>query len=357
MKRLTDGSTPDEGDGSRGRVGSAQTVILLILQRPPSRATMPLRSTSVRRKGPETTEMPASARRVDFPDGYQVRLRAALNGGDGRLMTLSEGGAYIATPLALLPQAQLHVAIQIPELRRTVELEAVVAWENRGTTRPSPQPEGYGLRFIKIPTASGEAIRWLLRRQERSPKDPETTQGLSPADVQEAMERARDRFGPDAVAAQAPINPLTAPRRRPRALGDLTTRALVPLKAEHHELGDGLDEGEAEGPPYRLEAVVIHQQVAPSTAGVFVLSYDRTVDARIGRADTDLRLSLIEFLDRYAYFYFEAIASRKERFERECELFHRLGGDHGQLDNEEHPLPPPGPQLKCPVCVKSASGL
>ncbi len=92
--------------------------------------------------------MPASARRVDFAEGYQVRLRAALNGGHGRLMTLSEGGAYIATPLALLPQAQLHVAIQIPELERTVEVEAVVAWENRGTRRPSAQPEGYGLRFI-----------------------------------------------------------------------------------------------------------------------------------------------------------------------------------------------------------------
>ena len=62
-------------------------------------------------RGRIITNMPASARRVDFAKGYQVRLRAALNGGDGRLMTLSEGGAYIATPLALLPQAQLHIAI------------------------------------------------------------------------------------------------------------------------------------------------------------------------------------------------------------------------------------------------------
>jgi hypothetical protein len=280
-------------------------------------------------------------------------------------MTLSEGGAYIATPLALLPQAQLHVAIQIPELRRTVELEAVVAWENRGDTRPSPQPEGYGLRFIRVPTASGEAIRWLLRRQDRSAKNPETTQGLSPADVQEAMERARDRFGSEAVSAQTPANPLAAPRRRSRALGDLTTRTLAPLKAETVRAGAADSLGAAsedlvteapKGPPYRLDTVVIHEQVAPSTPGVFVLSYDGTMDVRIGRADTDLRSALGEFLDRYAYFHFEAIAPRKERFERECELFHRLGGDRGQLDNEDHPLPPPGPQLKCPVCVKSISG-
>lgn len=305
--------------------------------------------------------MPASARRVDFAEGYQVRLRAALNGGDGRLMTLSEGGAYIATPLALLPQAQLHLAIQIPELRRTVEVEAVVAWENRGEGRPSRQPEGYGLRFIKVPTASGEAIKWLLRRQDRSNGDPETTQGLTPADVLEAMGRAQDRFGDEAVVAQAPLNPLTAPRRRSRALGDVTTKTLAPVKVEAATTEAGIAEpvgndenenDEPQGPPYRLDSAVIHEQVGPSTAGVFVLSYDRTMDARIGRADTNLRLALSEFLDRYAYFYFEAIAPSKERFERECELYHRLGGDHGQLDNEEHPLPPPGPQLKCPVCVK-----
>jgi len=305
--------------------------------------------------------MPTSARRVDFAEGYQVRLRAALNGGDGRLMTLSEGGAYVATPLALLPQAQLHIAIQIPELERTVEVEAVVAWENRGDRRPSAQPEGYGLRFIKVPTASGEAIKWLLRRQDRSTRDPETTQGLSPADVLEAMERARDRFGSDAVVAREPMNPLMAPRRKSSALGDLATQTLVPANRMSSSskdvgvpasIGDDIVDDEPVGPPYRLDAVVIHEQVAPSTAGVFVLSYDRTMDARIGRADTDLRLALSEFLDRYAYFHFEAIAPRKERFERECELYHRLGGDRGQLDNEEHPLPPPGPQLKCPICVK-----
>ena len=78
------------------------------------------------------TPMNVSPRRVDFREGYPVKFKAALNRGSGKLITLSEGGAYVATPLALLPQAQLHIAIQIPELQRTVEVEAVVAWENRG---------------------------------------------------------------------------------------------------------------------------------------------------------------------------------------------------------------------------------
>jgi hypothetical protein len=50
-------------------------------------------------------------------------------------MTLSEDGAYVATPLNLLSQAQLSVAIDIPELEQTILVEAVVAWENRGKPR------------------------------------------------------------------------------------------------------------------------------------------------------------------------------------------------------------------------------
>jgi hypothetical protein len=260
--------------------------------------------------------MQGSPRRVDFVEGYTVRLRAALNGGDGKLMTLSEGGAYVATPINLLPQAQLSVAIDIPELEQTVEVEAVVAWENRGKPRPSStQPEGYGIRFIRVPTASADAIRWLLRREAEAQNDPERTRALSPAEVREAIERA---------------NRIASSVRQPSSTFE-----------------------EPEGPPYRLDPSVIEARVPPSVQGVFVLSYDRTLDARIGRADSDLRKSLNEFVDTYAYFHFEVISSSKERFERECELFHRFGGDRGQLDNVDHPLPPAGPQLKCPLCVRS----
>jgi len=255
-------------------------------------------------------------------------------------MTLSEGGAYVATPLALLPQAQLRVAIQIPELQRTVEVEAVVAWENRGERRPSAQPEGYGLRFIKVPNASGEAIRWLLRKNSRDhAAGPETTRGLSSTEVQEAMKRAE-------VVAAHKSRESQGIHGMPRSVGDMTTKTLPTLSRPEAE-------PEPENPPYTLEPVTLQAKVPPSTPGVFILSFDRTMDARIGRADTDLRLALSEFLGKYAYFHFEGVPARKERFERECELYHRLGGDRGQLDNEEHPLPPPGPQLKCPVCVKT----
>jgi hypothetical protein len=234
-------------------------------------------------------------------------------------MTLSQGGAYVATPVNLLPQAQLSVAIDIPELSRIVEVEAVVAWENRGPRRPSStQPDGYGLRFIRVPTISAEAIQWLLHREEkRSQDNPASTQALSSTEVREMMERAEEQFGLAAANVHRPTNPFEEP----------------------------------EGPPHRLEHSVLKAR-APRAPGVFVLGYDRAVGARVGRADYDLRESLANFVGHYAYFHFEVVPASRDRFHKECELFHDLGGDRGQLDNADHPVPPSRGSLPCPVCVK-----
>jgi hypothetical protein len=260
-----------------------------------------------------------SPRRVDFDEGYHVRLRAALNGGNGKLMTLSQGGAYVATALNFLPQAQLSVAIDIPELSRTVEVEAVVAWENRGPARPSSgHPDGYGIRFIRVPTVSADAIQWLLRRDERSTtKDPERTLSLSPSEVREVMARAEEQLGLEAAIVHQPTNPFSEP----------------------------------EGSPHRLDPSVVSARV-PRAPGVFVLGYEHSVGSRVGRADQDLQSALSGFVSHYAYFHFEIIAGPRDRFEKECELFHDLGGDRGMLDNAEHPVPPPRTGLDCPVCFR-----
>ncbi len=261
--------------------------------------------------------MSTAPRRIDFLEGYHVQLRAALNRGEGTLMTLSQGGAYVATPLNLLPQAQLAVAIDIPELSKVVEVEAVVAWENRGPGRPSgTHPDGYGIRFIRVPTASAEAIQWLLRRQERPvASDPGRTQALSSRDIREMMERAEEQFGPEAASVHRPTNPFEEP----------------------------------EGPPHPLEPSVLKAR-APHAPGVFVLGYERAFGARVGRADEDLQESLSAFVGHYSFFHFEVIPSSKDRFYKECELFHDLGGDRGQLDNAEHPTP--RERLDCPLCVR-----
>jgi hypothetical protein len=111
-------------------------------------------------------------------------------------------------------------------------------------------------------------------------------------------------------------------------------------------------EDEREGPPFRLRKDAVTRHVPAASPGIFVLSYDRTQETRVGRADEDLRATLAAFEGEYAYFYFEAIEAAEERYHRECELFHRLGGDRGQLDNTSHPKPPDSHSSSdCPVCV------
>jgi hypothetical protein len=164
-------------------------------------------------------------------------------------------------------------------------------------------PPGYGLRFIKVPEETADTIQQLLGMAAMpAPTEPATGEPL-PA--------------PEVVASEASSHP---------------------------------DGEELEGPPYRLIESVVSNLAPEAARGVFVLSYDRTQDARVGRADESLRAALLGFVGEYAYFYHEILDRTDERYYRECELFHRLGGDHGQLDNLVHPEPPEGSDLSCPVC-------
>lgn len=101
--------------------------------------------------------------RVDLSDDYRVWLKAALNGGRGTLLSLSPGGAYIASEMAILPQAQLRVKIFFPDKKRSFEVGAIVNWDNRGENRKGPFPEGYGIRFTEVDSQAVEAIRDILK--------------------------------------------------------------------------------------------------------------------------------------------------------------------------------------------------
>ena len=237
--------------------------------------------------------------RVDLTNKVPVRIRSVFNADKGTLLNLSSTGAYIATPMFLLPQAQIKLQIVLREEKRWVEAEAVVVWENRGTVeRRDNLPPGYGLRFLDLPAETQSVFRTLL-----------TSDAPAPAPAPAA---------PEAAAASA-------------------------LHSE------------PDVPPYRLRADVVEAHTPEKQAGIFVLSYDRTQEARVGRADEDLRSTIASFEGEYGYFYCETIENLEERYARECELFHRLGGDHLKLDNAEHPTAPEGSDLKCPVCVSEAA--
>jgi len=214
----------------------------------------------------------------------------------------------------LLPQASVKLQIVLREERRWVEAEAIVVWENRGTVeRRDGFPPGYGLRFVALPKDTEKVLAELLSVDGRLPSpQPE-------------------------LADEPHGEPSTAGTMAPRTSG------RAPLTASF--------DAEPEGPPYRLRGEHVKNNTPEAQAGIFVLSYDRTQEARVGRADTDLRSAIAGFEGEYAYFYCEAIEDLDERYARECELFHRLGGDHGQLDNTEHPTTPEGSELDCPVCV------
>ena len=259
-------------------------------------------------------------RRVDFKNGIPVGVRSFLVSGKGRVLNLSLTGAYVATPMYLLPQARVRLSIVLKDERRWVEADAVVVWENRGTVgRRDGLPPGYGLRFVDLDKETLRTLKNLLQGDRievtSAPPVPEVRLP-EPADLVEEPE-------PEPISIPAPD----------------PAREMV-------------RESEREGPPFPLRKEVVNRHIRTPTPGVFVLSYDRTQETRVGRADEDLRATLSAFEGEYAYFYFEEIDDHDERFYRECELYHRLGGDHGQLDNTSHPKPPASAaSTECPVCV------
>ena len=91
------------------------------------------------------------------------RIKSAIHTGKGKMLTLSARGAYIATKMSLLPQAHVHLQLLLPETKETVDLDAVVNWENHGSQRKGGFPPGYGFRFTHVPSDAAETIRDILQ--------------------------------------------------------------------------------------------------------------------------------------------------------------------------------------------------
>jgi len=228
-----------------------------------------------------------------------VKIRTLFVSGKGWLQNVSPTGAYIATPMYLLPQARVSLQIVLREERRWVEAEAIVVWQSGISEDDTSLKPGYGIRFVSVPMDTKKLIDELLSGELPMP----------------ASEQPRS-FAP---VREAPAPP--APRRP----------AVTPL-APAFEI-----ETEREGPPFRLDASQITYHTPERQPGIYVLSYTRTQEARVGRADEDLRATIQSYEGEYAYFWCEIIEDNAARYTRECELFHSLGGTHGQLDNDVHP--------------------
>ena len=112
--------------------------------------------------------------------------------------------------------------------------------------------------------------------------------------------------------------------------------------------------------PYSLSGVEvltnekIDEVVTRTSPGVYAL--DRIPGGGfhvnyVGRSDDDLNERLESWVgSKYKWFEFDYATSRKDAFEKECELWHDFGGPKGKLDNEKHPERPNGTNWKCPKC-------
>lgn len=102
--------------------------------------------------------------------------------------------------------------------------------------------------------------------------------------------------------------------------------------------------------PYKLGFDQINAMVNPDKAGVFALGYGAMGGVfyvnYIGRADDDLRSRLLDFIGSDVEFKFRVIATSKEAFVKECELFH----DFRPPGNRLHPVRPPLSGWVCPRC-------
>ena len=102
-------------------------------------------------------------KRVDLSDDFAVLIKTTLNQGRGKLLSLSAGGAYVATSMSLLPRAQVRLKIVVRGAKRTFEVAAMVNWENQGANSRSALPPGYGVRFTDLDSVGVEAIRAILK--------------------------------------------------------------------------------------------------------------------------------------------------------------------------------------------------
>lgn len=92
------------------------------------------------------------------------------------------------------------------------------------------------------------------------------------------------------------------------------------------------------------------QAIPEGLLGVFQLSRGDDKIAYVGRADkADLRERVAEMLDKgYSFFQYANLPWTKETYEMHCRLYHHAGG-RTRLDNLDHPYPPEGKHLRCPI--------
>lgn len=106
--------------------------------------------------------------------------------------------------------------------------------------------------------------------------------------------------------------------------------------------------------PYRLTVDGIADAVKERSPGVYALGHQdfngRFRITHIGRSDKELSQTLRDMIGTSSLFKFLPLATSKEAFEKECELFHKFKPPGSSL----HPVRPPGTNWSCPRCMQGS---
>jgi hypothetical protein len=84
-----------------------------------------------------------------------------------------------------------------------------------------------------------------------------------------------------------------------------------------------------------------------------VFALDKSVEytskiSYVERADYVLNKQLKNWIGKHLFFKFDYATSARDAFEKECDLWHDLGGEQGKIENKDHPMCPAGYNWKCP---------
>lgn len=104
--------------------------------------------------------------------------------------------------------------------------------------------------------------------------------------------------------------------------------------------------------PFRLTVDGIASAVKASGPGVFMLGHEdfggKFVVTHVGRSDRDITSKLKDLIGVSGQFKYAKLATSREAFEAECELFHRFRPQ----GNHFHPDRPHGTSWTCPHCTR-----
>ncbi|MEM7653596.1 MAG: hypothetical protein AAF220_10495 [Pseudomonadota bacterium] len=108
--------------------------------------------------------------------------------------------------------------------------------------------------------------------------------------------------------------------------------------------------------PWQLTEKNIEKVAKLAAPGAFVLGVvkgGQFLVSYVGRDDEDVQAAIFDAYDRHGratHFKMSYLATAHAAWQKHCHLWHGYGGAEGKLYNRDHPEPPAGSRIECPVC-------